>query len=267
MPPFYIGSTSVEKVNAGYRGTVVSAKYKMVWNEELSNNPQLFETRIITKHTTREEALHKENYFHMKLGVVKNGLYVNQAVASGCFGMQSAEAIEKMKQSRLKSRDVAAKKISDKRNDPLWKATVGKEANRKLSETTTSPEWKATLGKQRKENRAKTVGTQEWKDTVGAKLSKKISDHMKDYWSTPEGQQDRARRSAKASKTKSDPVWQATVGVEANKTRGAAVSAAKSSPEWKAKNSRICPHCGRTIAINMFERYHNDNCKLNINRV
>jgi hypothetical protein len=29
----------------------------------------------------------------------------------------------------------------------------------------------------------------------------------------------------------------------------------------KPKPRKICPHCDRSIAINLFERYHNDKCK------
>jgi hypothetical protein len=59
LPMFYVGSTSVSKINNGYRGSVASKAYKQIWISELKNNPQLFETRIISLHNKREEAIEK----------------------------------------------------------------------------------------------------------------------------------------------------------------------------------------------------------------
>jgi hypothetical protein len=89
LPPFYIGSTSIENINKGYHGSVKSKKYKEIWKSELKNNSNLFKTKILTTHNTREEALEKEKFFHQKLDVVKSPLYVNRAIASknGCFGV------------------------------------------------------------------------------------------------------------------------------------------------------------------------------------
>lgn len=81
LPPFYIGSSTIQKVNSGYRGTVSSKIYKDIWNFELLTNPQLFKTVILTTHHTRKEATEKENYFHHRLSVVKNPLYINRAYA------------------------------------------------------------------------------------------------------------------------------------------------------------------------------------------
>ena len=86
LPPFYIGSSTIEKINNGYRGSVKSKKYKSIWKQELKENPHLFKTKIISKHTNRKEALEKEDYIHRKLNVVKSPLYINMALASGCFG-------------------------------------------------------------------------------------------------------------------------------------------------------------------------------------
>lgn len=91
LPMFYVGSTSVSKINNGYRGSVASKAYKQIWIFELKNNPQLFETRIISLHSKREEAIKKENYFHKKLNVVFNELYINKAnaILDGCFGLDN----------------------------------------------------------------------------------------------------------------------------------------------------------------------------------
>lgn len=82
LPPFYIGSTSVDKINKGYHGSVSSKKYKQIWYSELKNNPNLFRTHIITTHSTREEAIEMEYKFQRKLNVVKSKLYINQSLAN-----------------------------------------------------------------------------------------------------------------------------------------------------------------------------------------
>jgi len=89
LPPFYIGSSSVAKVQNGYCGSVSSKKFKAVWQLELKNNPHLFKTKPISNYTTRKEALEVERRLQIKLNVVRSSLYINQAVAApaGFCGM------------------------------------------------------------------------------------------------------------------------------------------------------------------------------------
>jgi len=89
LPPFYIGSSSVEKVNNGYHGSVMSMRYVDTWKSELKNNIHLFETKIISIHTTRELATENECKFQKQLNVVYSPLYINMAYASptGYFGI------------------------------------------------------------------------------------------------------------------------------------------------------------------------------------
>lgn len=82
---FYIGRTTVKKIQHGYRGTVTSKLYKSIWIEELSNNPHLFKTKILTLHETKLDSAIKEEYFHKKFQVHKNPLYINQATGFGTF--------------------------------------------------------------------------------------------------------------------------------------------------------------------------------------
>lgn len=88
-PPFYIGSTSVSKIEKGYKGSVLSKKYGTIWNEEIKQNPHLFKTKIISFHKDRKEATLKEHYLQSKLKVVKSEMYINLSVAAknGFFGM------------------------------------------------------------------------------------------------------------------------------------------------------------------------------------
>jgi hypothetical protein len=85
MPMFYIGRSNVERVQNGYRGSVSSKLYKQTWLEELEQNPQLFKTKILTTHANQKEAAEQEEYFHKKLQVHKNPLYINQATGAGTF--------------------------------------------------------------------------------------------------------------------------------------------------------------------------------------
>ena len=89
LPPFYIGSTSLSKIQSGYSGSVKSKKYKDIWKSELKNNPHLFTVKIISYHNTRREAIEKEYKFQSSLSVMKSSLYVNMSIASpnGYFGM------------------------------------------------------------------------------------------------------------------------------------------------------------------------------------
>ena len=89
LPPFYIGSTSIKKINSGYIGSVSSNEFKKIWDVEAKINSHLFKTKIITYHKTRKEATEKELFFQIKLNVVKSPLYINKSLAkpNGFFGM------------------------------------------------------------------------------------------------------------------------------------------------------------------------------------
>jgi hypothetical protein len=82
LPPFYIGSSSVEKVKNGYHGSVASKQFKDTWRDELKSSPSLFSTKIITTHLDRKEATLKERQLQKNLNVVKNSLYINQSFAA-----------------------------------------------------------------------------------------------------------------------------------------------------------------------------------------
>lgn len=81
LPPFYIGSSSVEKVQTGYHGSVCSNEYKSIWKSELRFNSNLFETKIISIHSNRKEATLKEHTLQKKVDAVKNPLYINKSFA------------------------------------------------------------------------------------------------------------------------------------------------------------------------------------------
>lgn len=87
LPPFYIGSTSIDKIRKGYRGSVLSKRYRSIWLSELKRNHHLFKTKIITTHDTRIEATLREYQFQKDLLVVSSPLYINLSYANKKFGM------------------------------------------------------------------------------------------------------------------------------------------------------------------------------------
>lgn len=89
LPSFYVGSSSVSKVNNGYKGSVSSQEYKETWEQELRENPHLFETEILTLHEEREEATREELRFQKENDVVKSKDWINKSFAkpNGFFGM------------------------------------------------------------------------------------------------------------------------------------------------------------------------------------
>lgn len=89
FPNNYIGSSTIKRIEEGYRGSVKSKKYKNLWEQELKENPHLFETYIISIHHTKQEAAQKELKLQKIFNAVKNPLFVNCSFAKpfGFFGM------------------------------------------------------------------------------------------------------------------------------------------------------------------------------------
>ena len=142
LPPFYIGSTSINKIKKGYKGSVRSRKYKNIWNNELNKNPELFETKIVSTHSSREEAIKKEYEFQILLNVMKSSMYINEAVASpnGYFGRDVAGVNNPMygkrpnlgKKYSLVTRTKMSLKAKGNKNQ---KKKHSEETKRKMSET------------------------------------------------------------------------------------------------------------------------------------
>lgn len=103
LPPFYIGSSSIHKVETGYHGSVSSRLYKKVWKSELKTNPSQFKTFIITTHSTRELAYLTEKKIQTTFNVIHNPLYINQSILNEKFttsGLPVSDSTRK-KLSRL----------------------------------------------------------------------------------------------------------------------------------------------------------------------
>lgn len=91
LPPFYIGYTTVAKVESGYHGTVKSLAYMKIWKSELKNNPDLFKTKILSLHESRKDASSKETLLQRLLNVHTNPLYINRAINGECFYRKKGE--------------------------------------------------------------------------------------------------------------------------------------------------------------------------------
>ncbi len=86
LPRWYIGSSSVSKVENGYKGSVRSKQWENLWESEPND---LFVTKIISSHSTREEALAAELKYQVDNNVVKSDEWCNKSLAmpNGFFGM------------------------------------------------------------------------------------------------------------------------------------------------------------------------------------
>lgn len=88
LPMFYIGSSSIKKIEKGYHGTVTSKKYKLIWQAELKINSHMFKTIILSKHKSDKEAKQKELKLQVLLKVKNSPMYINESYASpsGFYG-------------------------------------------------------------------------------------------------------------------------------------------------------------------------------------
>lgn len=85
LPPFYLGSSSLSRIAAGYLGSVSSKRWKQLWLEETRNNRHLFTVEILSQLATREEALAEELRLQLELNVVNDERYANSALARRKF--------------------------------------------------------------------------------------------------------------------------------------------------------------------------------------
>lgn len=88
-PKKYVGSSSISNIEEGYRGSVASKEYSIIWNEEIRDNPHLFTIEVVSKHKTRKSALKAELQFQKKNEVMRSEHWFNKAEArvNGFFGM------------------------------------------------------------------------------------------------------------------------------------------------------------------------------------
>jgi hypothetical protein len=163
------------------------------------------------------------------------------------------EALAKMRITKKAQGKVTGAKVSATRNNPEWKATVGKEANLKLSKTKRDP-YRAHLEAERNRKNSETMNSKEWKSTVGVERSKKISAKVKELMSQPDWAEKEERRRVSLRKTLNSQEYQAKQP-EINLRRSLSVSLTKSNPEWKTKNSTVCELCSKPYPNNVLSRH------------
>lgn len=152
LPKFYIGSTSVSRINAGYRGSVRSKRWRHLWEKELAANPHLFSTIIISLHDTRKEALEEEFKIQKHLDVVNSNDFINMAYAcpSGVFG-HSLKGVNHPNFGKTRSIETR-KKISENHHDvsgaknPMFgkpgpRGFLGKKHSQEAKEKMRAAQW------------------------------------------------------------------------------------------------------------------------------
>jgi len=248
LPPFYIGSSTIAKVNAGYRGSVSSIEYKAIWQKELKAHPELFLTSILTTHETNIDAVARENKLHVNLKVINNPLYINKATAFGHFS--SIREKEARNQQKVN--------ITKRMNDPVWITTVGLERQRKISATKQTQEWKETEGKRLSKLAKERYQNKEWVDTVWADASER----RKKTRSNPEWIRTVwAEQNRKTSEKKLSQEWKDLVGIDAYKKVSVSVSKTVNSLEWKQANYKTCPSCSACTNPGNYAKHHGIKCK------
>lgn len=184
MPMFYIGSSSLKRINNGYHGSVCSKKYKSIWLSELNNNPHLFKTSIICTTDSRQKSTEIEYRLQKKLNVVKSNMYINMSTASinGFFGMDNSKRIVSEETRKKLSSANKNKIISQKHRDAISKKLKGRVSNRKGVKLT--EEQKLEMSIRRKgipnlKNRGKIVSEEtRLKMSIKRKGKKQTQDHI-----------------------------------------------------------------------------------------
>lgn len=132
LPQFYIGYSTIEKINKGYRGSVSSKEYKQIWRYELSTNPHLFKTTIICTHVTREDAREHEIFLQKYFQVDKNPMYINRSIGGikFCFCVKHSNEtklkMSKAGRGRPKSDETKKKMSLSQKGRTLKQETIEK---------------------------------------------------------------------------------------------------------------------------------------------
>lgn len=132
LPPYYIGSTTENKIlNGKYFGSVKSKKWGNNFYSELKNNKELFKVEILSYHNSRKEALEEELKQQIINDVVISKDYFNESFAKvdGYFGHDMSG----------KNHPQYGKKMSDEIKEKISKKRLGykfsEKAKNKMSES------------------------------------------------------------------------------------------------------------------------------------
>lgn len=138
LPPFYIGSTSLNRINKGYLGSVESKKYMAIWKTEIKNNRNLFKIKVISVYNTREEAAKREYQIQKSLNVINNQMYINQFISSQDY-IVSQETKSKISNSMIGNKNNLNKKHTQRTKEKIRDSHIGRPKSeshkRKLKES------------------------------------------------------------------------------------------------------------------------------------
>ncbi len=105
FPQLYIGHSSISKVLKGYHGSVRSHQFRKIWESELTENPQLFRSYILSEYETREEAIEMEEFIQRHCCVLDfTDRYLNRCIANKDFHLSEegkAKISEKAKRRKM----------------------------------------------------------------------------------------------------------------------------------------------------------------------
>ena len=283
LPPFYIGSSSVDKIENGYCGSIRSKKYKEIFREELKNNKHLFEVITISTHKTRTEAIDVELKLQKEFDVVKSDKFFNEAYASinGMFGRDvsgennpmfgkthSEETKKKLSDKRGHNKRYD---VTDKHREIFSKTHKGKivsdETKKLISKSKkgkNTGENNPMFGKTHSEETKKKLSELNKGKTHSEETKKKLSELNKGKIIN-----DETRRKISNAKTgkKREPFSEEWLKKLSLSKKGRVMSEEakekliKSKTGMKYKES-TCPHCGKIGGGGNMIRYHFENCKL-----
>ena len=271
LPMYYIGSSSILRIENGYRGSITSRRYKNIWQQELKEHPELFKIYIIKPFTERKEATAYENYLQNYFKVIISSMYVNQAVASlnGFHGMDVSGKNNpnygkrgelSSRYGKKQSKETCLKRTGPK-NPSYGKKGVLSPAYGKKYPGKCAGEKNPSFGKvgvlSPNYGSKRTIETRKLQSISLTKYSK----------SRPQAHNDNISKSLKGNpklsermRGENNPMYGKPC-TEYNKQMTKLKNSGDNNPMRQAKYQIKCEHCGITIAKNTYTLFHGSKCK------
>lgn len=283
LPPYYIGSTSLKKIENGYKGSVVSKKYKEIFKDELKNHPEFFEVLVLSTHKKRKEAIEVELYLQKQFDVVKSEMFFNEAYASvnGMFGRDVSGSNNPMfgkKQTEQTKQIMREKRGHEKRYEPTDEhkkitsithkgKNVSKETRQLISKNRSGKNCgidNPMFGKIHSDEVKKKISNKNKGRIVSEETKKKISKFNKGKIIDEETKRKISEAKTGKKRAAFSEEWKRKLS-ESKKgrvmTEESKQKLINTKTGMKYKIS-ICPHCEKTGGGGNMIRYHFENCKL-----
>ncbi len=141
-PPYYIGSTSIEKIQNGYLGSPKSIKWINILKEEMKNK-DLYEVSILQTTKTRKKAIDIELKIQKHFEVVKSDLFWNESYASpnGFFGRDVSG-----KNNPMYGKDWRVEKTEEEMEEYRKKHSIHSKEVRKNKSKEEMEDWNRKVG-------------------------------------------------------------------------------------------------------------------------